>query len=193
MKQIFAIILSVLLAASVLAQSPEKMSYQAVIRNSNNQLVVNREIGMRISILQGSASGAPVYVETQTPRTNANGLVSIEIGSGNVISGTFSTIGWGNDLFFIKTETSPTGGTNYTVTGTSQLLSVPYALYAKTSGSSIAGPQGAKGDKGDQGITGAIGAAGPAGPTGAQGAKGDKGDKGDQGIPGVAVLQVPKG
>ncbi|MDI6832601.1 MAG: FISUMP domain-containing protein [Bacteroidales bacterium] len=113
-------------------QSPEKMSYQAVIRNSSDQLVTDQLVGMQISILQGSASGTAVYVETQTPTTNANGLVSIEIGDGTVVSGDFTTIDWANGPYFIKTETDPTGGINYTITGTSQLLSVPYALHAKT-------------------------------------------------------------
>lgn len=87
---------------------------------------------MQISILQGSASGTAVYIETQEPTTNANGLVSIEIGDGTIVSGDFTTIDWTNGPYFIKTETDPTGGTSYTITGTSQLLSVPYALHAKT-------------------------------------------------------------
>lgn len=133
MKKLYTIVLAVLLTASVFAQSPEKMSYQAVIRNSSNQLVTDTQIGMQISILQGSASGTAVYVETQTPTTNANGLVSVEIGIGTVESGTFATIDWANGPFFIKTETAVEAPlTTYTITGTSQLLSVPYALHAKT-------------------------------------------------------------
>ena len=123
---------NLLICSSLWAQSPEKMSYQAVIRNSSDALLTNTTVGMRISILQGSPSGTAVYTETQTPTTNANGLVSIEIGGGTVVSGDFSTIDWANDSYFIKTETDPTGGTSYTITGTSQLLSVPYALHAKT-------------------------------------------------------------
>jgi uncharacterized protein (TIGR02145 family) len=132
MKKLFTILAAVLLTAPVWAQSPEKMSYQAVIRNSSEALVTNTTVGMQISILQGSATGTAVYVETQTPTTNANGLVSIEIGAGTVVSGTFASIDWANGPYFIKTETDPTGGTTYTITGTSQLLSVPYALHAKT-------------------------------------------------------------
>jgi hypothetical protein len=134
---ISGIILSTILCVSnyVTAQAPEKMSYQAVIRNSSDALVSNQSIGMRISLLQGSTSGTAVYVETQNPTSNTNGLVSIEIGGGTSFSGSFSAIDWANGPFFIKTETDPTGGTNYTITGTSQLLSVPYALHAKTAGS----------------------------------------------------------
>ncbi|MDD4149699.1 MAG: hypothetical protein PHE33_06690, partial [Bacteroidales bacterium] len=132
MKKVFAILVAVLLTATLWAQSPEKMSYQAVIRNSDDVLVTNTQVGMQISILQGSASGIAVYVETQEPSTNANGLLSLEIGDGTVVSGDFSTIDWSASQYFIKTETDIAGGTNYTITGTSQLLSVPYALHAKT-------------------------------------------------------------
>lgn len=132
MKKVFSILAAVLLTASVFAQSPEKMSYQAVIRNNNNNLVVNSNVGMQISILQYSTSGTPVYIERQFPTTNANGLVSIQIGAGTVVAGNFASIVWGNGPYFVKTETDLNGGANYTITGISQLLSVPYALHAKT-------------------------------------------------------------
>jgi len=154
------------------AQSPHKMSYQAVIRNSSFNLVVNAPIGMKVSILQGSATGTAVYVETQTPTTNANGLATIEIGSGTVVTGTIAAIDWTAGPYFIKTETDPAGGTTYSITSTQQLMSVPYALYAKTSGSSTPGP---KGDTGPAGPTGAAGAAGAAGATGPMGPQGPAG------------------
>src|SRR5574344_2874312 len=132
MKKLFTIFAAVFLTASVFAQSQNKMSYQAVIRDASDNLVTSQAVGMQISILQGSASGTAVYVETQTPTTNANGLVSIEIGTGTIVSGDFTTIDWANGPYFIKTETDPAGGTSYSITGTSQLLSVPYALHAKT-------------------------------------------------------------
>lgn len=135
MKRIITICAAILMSASVFAQSPNKMSYQAVIRNTSNALVTSSAVGMQISILQGSSTGTPVYVETQTPTTNANGLASIEIGGGTVVSGNFSIIVWANGPYFVKTETDPTGGTSYSITGTSQLLSVPYALHAKNSDS----------------------------------------------------------
>ncbi len=138
MKRIVIICVAILMTASVWAQAPEKMSYQAVVRDGSNNLVSSTSVGMQISILQGSTSGTAVYVETQTPTSNANGLVSLEIGTGTVVSGNFTTIDWANGPYFIKTETDPTGGTSYTISGTSQLLSVPYALHAKTA-DSIAG------------------------------------------------------
>lgn len=132
MKRIFTIAAALLMTASVWAQAPQKMSYQAVVRDAGSALVTSQAVGMQISILQGSAIGTAVYVETQTPTTNANGLVSLEIGTGTVVSGDFTTIDWANDTYFIKTETDPTGGTTYTITGTNQLMSVPYALHSKT-------------------------------------------------------------
>jgi hypothetical protein len=132
MKSIITFCAVFLMTTSVFAQAPEKMSYQAVVRDGSNNLVSSSVIGMQISILQGSTNGTAVYIEKQTLPTNANGLVSLEIGNGTVVLGAFVTIDWANGPFFIKTETDPTGGSNYTITGTSELLSVPYALHAKT-------------------------------------------------------------
>ena len=133
MKRLSAIIAVLLLTLGLFAQLPERMSYQAVIRSNSNVLVVLSPVGMRVSILQGSPTGTPVYVERQTPTTNGNGLISIEIGSGSIISGDFTTIDWSTGTYFIKTEVDPSGGSSYTITGTSQLLSVPYALHSKAS------------------------------------------------------------
>lgn len=129
--QIFALLFCI----TIFAQAPEKFSYQAVIRNASNALVTNASVGMKISILKSSAAGTVVYAETQTAITNANGLVSIQIGAGTVVSGTIAGINWSNDSYYIKTETDPTGGSGYSIAGTSQLLSVPYAMYSKSSGS----------------------------------------------------------
>jgi hypothetical protein len=135
MKKIYSIVAGLLLTMSVFAQAPEKMSYQAVIRNASNDLVTTT-VGMKISILQATASGTAVYVETQNATPNTNGLVSIEIGGGTVVSGTMAGINWANGPYFIKTETDIDNNTSYDVTATSQLLSTPYALYAKSAGSS---------------------------------------------------------
>jgi hypothetical protein len=139
MKKIYTILALVILSLGAFAQVPQKMSYQAVVRNASDALVVSTTVGMQISILQGSSTGMAVYVETQTPTTNANGLVSLEIGSGTVVSGTFNTIDWAAGPYFIKTETDPTGGTTYTITGTSQLMSVPFALHANVADSVVGG------------------------------------------------------
>lgn len=117
-----------------LSQAPEKMSYQAVMRNGSGQLLVNQAIAVKVSILQGSPAGAAVYSERLTGNTNANGLISLEIGTGTVLTGTFATINWPAGSYYLKTETDPAGGTSYTIVGTSQLLSVPYAMYAKSAG-----------------------------------------------------------
>jgi len=138
MKKIITVLSAIILMANMLlpwqasAQTPQKMNYQAVIRNSSNILVTSTPVGMRVSILRGSATGNVVYQEiyNPNPQTNANGLVNIEIGSGIALTGLFDTINWATGTYFIKTETDPTGGTSYSITGTSQLLSVPYALNA---------------------------------------------------------------
>jgi uncharacterized protein (TIGR02145 family) len=126
MKQLFSLLIAVLLAATVYAQAPQQMSYQAVVRNASGELVSNQAVGMRISILQGSIDGTAVYSEVQTPTTNVNGLVSIAFGGQTG----FENILWSEGPYFLKTETDPTGGAIYTISGTSQLLSVPYAFAA---------------------------------------------------------------
>ena len=116
---------------ALLAQAPNAMSYQAVVRDADNELLSNQSVGMRISILQGSANGPAVYVETQNRPTNTNGLVSLQIGNGTPVSGSFANIDWSTGTYFIETATDPNGGTDYSIIGTSQLMSVPYALYAE--------------------------------------------------------------
>lgn len=136
MKKIFTLTAVILLVSGVFAQTPQKMSYQCVIRNASGVLMANQSVGIRISILRGSPSGTLVYQETYSPnaQTNANGLVTIEIGGGVPISGTFSAIDWAAGTHYLKTETDPSGGTSYSITGTSQLLSVPYSLYSGLAG-----------------------------------------------------------
>ncbi|MEM9260461.1 MAG: hypothetical protein AAGA62_12500, partial [Bacteroidota bacterium] len=136
MKRSITILAAILLTVQLWAQSPEKISYQAVVRDADDNLIASTSISMKISILQATSTGTstPVYVETHTPTTNANGLVSLEIGTGSpaVGSGSFSAIDWANDGYFIKTETDLDGGTDYSITDTTQLLSVPYGLHATT-------------------------------------------------------------
>jgi len=102
MKRLLTILAVVVFAASVFAQAPQKMSYQAVIRDASNKLVTSHAVGMRISILQGSTSGTAVYIETQIPTTNTNGLVSIEIGGGTPVTGTFAAINWASGRIILK-------------------------------------------------------------------------------------------
>lgn len=135
MKKIITSLFVIFISTNLFAQAPSKMSYQAVVRGNTGQLIAAAPIGMRITILQGSPNGTPVYSETQSIYSNDNGLVSLAIGSGNVTSGNFTAIDWSDGPYFIKSETDLSGGTNYTVTGTSQLMSVPFAMYAETSGS----------------------------------------------------------
>ena len=139
MKKIFFLVLVLLITKNSWAQAPQQMSYQAVIRDGSNELVSNQAVGIQISILQGSVSGSEVYVETHKPISNSNGLVSLEIGNGAPISGTFSSIIWNAGPYFIKTETDPTGTDNYTIIGINQLMSVPYAFHAHTADSVIGG------------------------------------------------------
>ena len=130
MKKIYRLIAAILLTVSVNAQAPDQMTYQAVVRNASNSLVTNTPVGIQISILKGSESGEVVYIETQQPTTNTNGLISIVIGTppNTDLGPGLSQVNWGNDSYFIKTEIDPTGGSSYAITGTSQLLSVPYTI-----------------------------------------------------------------
>ena len=130
MKKIYLSIIVLLVAISSQAQVPQAFSYQAVVRNSSNALVANQTVSERISLLKDSIAGTVVYSESQSVKTNANGLVSLQIGTGSVLSGSFKSINWATGTYFIKIETDPTGGSNYTLSNTSQLLSVPYALQA---------------------------------------------------------------
>jgi hypothetical protein len=133
MKGITSTIVAVLLFVTAVAQPPQKLSYQAVVRNAAGKLIQNKTVGIRLSILQGSENGPVVYSETHSSGTNANGLLSIEIGAG-ITMGNFASINWANGPYFLKSETDPDGGSNYTITGVSQLLSVPYAMNAQSVG-----------------------------------------------------------
>ncbi len=132
MKKLITLFAAALLSACVFAQTQDYMSYQAVIRDAGDNLITNQDVGLQISILQGSVSGPEVYVEKHFPQTNANGLISIEIGDGLVIEGNYEAIDWTADSYFLKTEVDPNGGVNYTITGTSQFLTVPYAFHSKS-------------------------------------------------------------
>ena len=130
MKKIYTLFVALIITGSLMAQAPQSFNYQAVLRDAGGHIIVNTQVGMKISILQGSIDGTTVCIEEFTPTTNDFGLVTLAIGSMNTID--FAAIDWSAGPCFVKVELDPAGGTSYTEMGTSQLLSVPYALYAKT-------------------------------------------------------------
>ena len=137
MKKLYTIIAILLFGLTTWAQVPQKMSYQAVVRNTSNALIVNQSVGINIQILLNGS--IPVYSEIHAATTNANGLVTLAIGTGSIISGSFSSIDWSNGTYFIQCSIDPTGGTNYTISSMSQLLSVPFALHALTADNTFSG------------------------------------------------------
>ncbi len=118
------------------AQAPDGIRYQGIVRDLDNQLLTNQDVGIQITILQGSENGTNVYRETHTTTTNSAGVFSIKAGAGTVNDGSFTAINWGAGPYFIQQAIDPAGGTNYTISGTTEILSVPYALYADKSGKS---------------------------------------------------------
>ena len=190
-------LLFILLFSGILfAQVPGKMSYQSVIRNTDGTLLTNTNVGIEISILQNSTTGNTVFTESHSGLTNANGLLTLQIGNGNATFRSFSNIDWAQGPYFIEIGIDPTGGNNYTINGTSELMSVPYALYAANA------PQGATGPAGPQGEIGLTGPAGPVGPTGPEGPQGETGltgpagsmgPQGETGLTGPAGPTGPEG
>jgi len=167
----------ILATGAIWAQSPQGVSYQAVIRDNSNLPVANALVSIRMTVLQGSIMGTQTYQETHSTTTDALGTISITIGQGTQMGiPAFSDIDWSNGPYYIKTEVDPAGGASYSDYGTTQLMSVPYALYAETSGNpgntGSTGPTGATGMTGNTGPTGDIGATGPTGSTGSTGATG---------------------
>lgn len=132
MKKSFIVFLFLTVVGFLFGQSLEGFNYQAVIRNSDGSILANRVIGARISILQGSTNGTSLCTEAFNETTNDYGLVNLKIGSSNKQS--FEDIDWSNGSYFLKIDIDLNGGTDYKTMGTSQLLSVPFALYAKKSG-----------------------------------------------------------
>ncbi|WP_299442978.1 hypothetical protein [uncultured Aquimarina sp.] len=128
MKKLFITVCLLICAISTYAQAPEKFSYQAIIREASDVLVINTNVSIRLSIIEGSATGTTVYSETHNSTTNFAGVISVLVGDGTIISGSLSGIDWGSNSYYIRTETDPTGGTNYDIVGTAQLLSTSYGL-----------------------------------------------------------------
>ena len=131
------ILLLILLPIFGFSQAPQKINFQSILRNTNGEVVANKAVSLRISILSGSLTGNTVYSETHGKTTDASGLISLQIGNGTVINGPFSAILWGNAAYFIKLEADFNGGSNYVLLGTQELMSVPYALYASKTDTSV--------------------------------------------------------
>jgi hypothetical protein len=115
------------------AQAPQGIPYQAIARNASGVAIANTAVKVRFSIRDSIATGAIKYQETHNPTTSALGLFSVNVGMGTVVNGTFSGINWGKNAKFLQVELNTTGGTTYTDLGTTQMMSVPYALYAGAS------------------------------------------------------------
>ncbi len=131
------IIIMVFFPIFAVAQAPQKINFQSVLRNTTGEVVSNSSVSLRISILSGTVTGTIVYSETHAKTTDAGGLMSLQIGSGTVLSGVFANINWGGASHFIKLEADFSGGSNYVVLGTQELMSVPYALYASKTDTSV--------------------------------------------------------
>ena len=182
LSKLFRIIVALLPITYILpasAQVPQALNYQAVARNASGNLITNQLVGLRLSILAGSSTGIVSYEETQSASTNQFGLFTIAIGIGTPVTGTFNSINWSTGQYWLKIEMDATGGTSYVAMGTAQLLSVPYALYAASSGTA-----GATGPTGANGATGTVGATGVTGPTGSTGTAGANGSTGVTGATG---------
>jgi len=141
MKRIIHIFILVLFGAGVFAQAPEGFNYNAVVRDAIGNPLTNDAVSFRFSIIRGNVTGTVVYSETHNTITDQFGQVSLIIGNGAVITGVFANIEWGGDAYFLKVELDKTGGSSFVEMGISQLLSVPYALFAKNAGGG-SGPSG---------------------------------------------------
>jgi hypothetical protein len=202
MKKISISLILLMITATIFAQAPQGVNYQAVVRNAAGAVIPNQAVGLQIAIRQTSATGTIVYEESHLPTTNQFGLVNIVLGSGTASVGTFSGINWGAGPYFIQVGIDPTGGTNYVVMGVQQLMSVPYALYAENANvpgvTGATGPTGATGTNGATGAAGAQGNAGATGigitgPTGANGINGSTGATGPTGANGNNGVTGPTG
>lgn len=175
MKKFFAFAL-LLLSISVHAQVPQGINYQAVVRNDEGIVLPNQFVSLRISIHEGAIDGLINYAEVHSLTTNDFGLVNLIIGEGDVETGAFDAIPWGENSFFAEIELDEDGGANFQSIGTQQLLSVPYALHAETATLALNAPEGPVGPQGSQGEPGLDGEDGTDGQNGADGADGTDGN-----------------
>ncbi len=132
MKRTLSVFSALMMISTLMGQTPLKVSYQAIIRDAGELLIVNQPVGIRISVMDGAVA---VYTETHSATTNENALVGLELGAGTPLTGTFAGIDWSDGPYSLKSEIDLTGGTTYTITRTDQILSLPYAFNAKVTGS----------------------------------------------------------
>jgi len=133
MKKVIITLVNLLVITLAIAQSPQMMSYQAVVRNANNALVTNKNIGMKVSIFITNGNlYYEKYSEIHSPTTNDNGLVTIAVGTGTDTTGSFVNLDWAHNMYFIRTWIDLDGGTNYTIDISNQILTVPYAFHSQT-------------------------------------------------------------
>jgi len=217
LSSVLFLIISLLFIDVAIGQTPQKMSYQAVIRDAEDNLMRNAQIGIQITLLQESPDGAAIFIEAHQAETNVNGLLSLVIGEGDAVAGDLGAIDWSTGPYYIETGIDLNGGTDYSIYGTSELLSVPYAMFAAAGGQP--GPQGPEGPPGVQGAPGTsvtiVGKLGSSADLPAEGNFGDgylidgelwvwtgdewenvgniqgpRGEKGDRGNPGTSVTIV---
>ena len=119
------------------SQMPKAFSYQAVVRNSQGKVIAKQPVGIKVEIVQGSTEGTVVYAEAQTPESSQTGTVNLLIGAGTTTQGVFADINWGAAIYFLRISMDLQGGSNYEVVSTTQMLPVPYALYAEKAGSVV--------------------------------------------------------
>jgi hypothetical protein len=129
-KNILAFVLMIALSSIVFSQSPQAINYQAVAGDLAGGILIEQNVGVRISILQGNIGGSAVYIETHDIITNQSGMINLAIGTGTIVSGDFSSINWGSSSYYIKTEIDADGGTNYVLMAVSLIQATPYALHA---------------------------------------------------------------
>ena len=185
MKYIFVFAFAVLNFLLVCGQSPYAFTFQAELSDEKGTLK-KKSVILKFSILKGGVSGESVYTEKHDTTTNDKGLVNLYVGRGSKLNGDFESIDWGGNAYYLKVELDRKNGEGFRTISDEQLLSVPYALYAITSGNGeTQGPKGATGPVGEIGPEGPAGIPGPAGEIGPEGPKGATGPAGVAGASGI--------
>ena len=188
MKRIYLLLLVLFFSSLSFSQAPHTFSYQTVIRDVNWNVIPDQDVSILIRILEDGQLGDVRYSEQHFVTTSKIGLVNLAIGGGNIYSGSFNDIYWGNHVYFVEVSVDIDAGDNYLLMGSTQLRSVPYALFSETSANP--GNPGPQGEQGEQGPVGSQGLQGPSGPLGEQGAQGDMGPSGPAGEQGPAGTSI---